>query len=405
MSYIGWIPTVSGRLAFSEFGISDNPTQSITSSFVTIKERHIITYQKRYLSDVIIPIFSYSREVHDFLGLLIFNRTGKLWFTCSATYISQDDALEGVIGLFDKETWRDTTEAEVRELQSALRKCDGSAEASISDFVNIATERALFCAKYSVARNGTFRIAKIGNVLPSCSENGASDEELCLQCYYYIKDNLHTHKHHSERTDSILSLYADDDSIDWKMGTLYSIYRKIIARRRSGSVVDFIEGLGVLSYAESFRCIFSDHFDELKMKSEYNRQQMIESLNSSLYKASYYENQRKITRSYVLFSLTTFGLIVSLASLISASNQRIENISQELINIVDFIANYPMWTFSMLLVTSLVWSISLEPENKFSKNIFLDFRRILFALNRKFLPLTILSFSGAAALLFYGIFF
>jgi hypothetical protein len=73
----GWVPTVSGELSFSSFGISVTPTPAITANVSDRKSRYIICYQARDSSDVILPFKSFLEKY--FLKL-----DGKMWFVCLA---------------------------------------------------------------------------------------------------------------------------------------------------------------------------------------------------------------------------------------------------------------------------------------------------------------------------------
>jgi hypothetical protein len=75
---------------------------------------------------------------------------------------------------------------------------------------------------------------------------------IAAQFYYFLRDISHTHQHHHQDTDTILSVYKSINDIDWRKNVLFSLYNHIIARKRTTSLADCIGALGILAYARAF---------------------------------------------------------------------------------------------------------------------------------------------------------
>jgi hypothetical protein len=75
---------------------------------------------------------------------------------------------------------------------------------------------------------------------------------IAAQFYYFLRDITHTHQHHHQSTDTILSVYKSANDIDWRKNVLFSLYNHIIARKRTTSLSESIDALGILAYARAF---------------------------------------------------------------------------------------------------------------------------------------------------------
>lgn len=275
--YCGWIPTVSGRLAFSEFGNINYPTKAKKWTYTFDKDRHVLCIQKRYLSDTTIPILSYAPEILDLIDRIISKKTGKMWMCAAASYDDNENALYGTVGIFAKKYWSRNQSKfyEIGNIIDANDRIPFAADKEILKIRDLNIQEGLISAKFKILRNGETYIKilqKEKNEVIKYSED--SEEVIVTQIYYFLKDCLHKHRHHSQSTDSILNIYALDNEKDqdlqqkqWKLDVLYTLYRKVINRRRNGSTVDLSDSLGVLAYAESFYKIFKKDLQGLEDKS------------------------------------------------------------------------------------------------------------------------------------------
>lgn len=248
---------MSGRLAFSEYGNINYPTKAQKWVYADSRNRFIICLQKRYLSDITIPILSYSPELLDFIDNYIFKKTGKMWMCATASYDRDENSLSGIVGIFGKKIWKKNKFKIIgygNALDDTLSIQDNPQQ-FINNVDEFNSDSAFATAEYKILRNGKI---KITSIKPGNKENiewtEKTEENLASQIYYFLKDCLHKHQHHSKKTDSILSIYKinSDKCVsaqekEWKLDVLYTLYRKVINRRRNGSLVDLSESLGVLS--------------------------------------------------------------------------------------------------------------------------------------------------------------
>ena len=75
---------------------------------------------------------------------------------------------------------------------------------------------------------------------------------IAAQFYYFLRDISHTHQHHHRNTDTILSAYKSTNDINWRKNVLFSLYNHIIARKRTASLSECVDALGILAYARAF---------------------------------------------------------------------------------------------------------------------------------------------------------
>ncbi|ERP87279.1 hypothetical protein Q669_10975 [Labrenzia sp. C1B10] len=368
MDYRGWIPTVSGRLAFSEFGNLDYPTKAAKWSYADKTERCVICVQKRYLSDITIPILSYSPEILDFIDNYLFGKTGKMWMCATASYDMRENSLTGIVGIFGKKIWRRykrTLEESGDKLNNTTSK-DDEPWRYLEAVNSLNLSHAFATAEYKVLRNGKIFIGSIKSGEKSNIEwSEETEENIASQVYFFLKDCLHRHQHHSKTTDSILSIYKIDpkksigrQEKEWKLDVLYTLYRKVINRRRNGSLVDLSESMGVLSYASSFYNIFKKELEGFEEKSVYNRTELIESLKASIISSKYKENKMpELLRGSLSITLALSAVAIAFASLLGVANHRELEVSEDLVNVVSFVLLNPFQ--ATLFGASIIMSVAL----------------------------------------------
>ena len=103
-----------------------------------------------------------------------------------------------------------------------------------------------------IERSGALKLAICENV----------DEEvqntIIEQTYYFLRDIGHTHQHHEDDAEHIISVYPkeDDSGRRWEERVLFALYRWVINQKRAKSYQGYEQALGILAYAEVFRHIF-----------------------------------------------------------------------------------------------------------------------------------------------------
>ena len=388
--FVSWIPTVSGRLSFSEFGISDHPTDSVTTTFHLPDRKHFFSYQIRNCSDTTLPFLTQSDFIKEKIDNCFLKKSGQIVFVSqlsSQRIATQDrdpnDRLYGYVGLFTTENWK-------RLIRNRINRLRGEIERELNegsnflfaktDFIKTIKENSDIYFNVEINRDGTTKLKNCMDHSHNKIYEIEDDEDLILQVYYYLKDNLHSHKHHSKSTDSIISVYKMESECDenWKIEILYSLYRKIISRRRKGGVEDFIDSIGVIAYAESFREIFNNYFKNNKSLSKYNTSAMLQSLNSSLRKAENEEKRNsKLEKLYVIY-ISTMAAIIAFASLVSASDKKVVLRDKILYDVTSAISNNPIETLSFsIFIFIAIYTIATKEKGRM-KTYYFDIYRVLF---------------------------
>ncbi len=134
--YVGWIPTVNGRLSFRHIGDTRHPTESIVANLDTDGARLIVAYQRRPLSDILFPsIIHWYRDI-----------SGEFWFALTAK--SNESALladrvSGKIHIFkSKEDWRAHANQAVRAQIREINRLRFSSDADTPTLATLAYDRA-----------------------------------------------------------------------------------------------------------------------------------------------------------------------------------------------------------------------------------------------------------------------
>ena len=220
--YVGWIPTVGGRLSFSIIGNS----QCNTANRADENCRYLLAYQIKSLSDsVILPDFIWS----------LLNKSGRFVFVCYAKASNnptdQNASLEGRLAVFD------TGGRGISELQDELKKrqrqmVSQSNEQSLKliyedsgRLLSYQIESAsLATFDFCLQRNG---LVKINNPISSneLELNERSYDTLAAQAYFFLKDLCHVHQHHHPHTDTMVDLYKETPDDRWKAETVRALYR------------------------------------------------------------------------------------------------------------------------------------------------------------------------------------
>lgn len=390
VNYIGWIPTVSGRLSFSEFGNSDYPTPCIRSVCTDGTQRVILAYQKRNLSDTTIPVLSRFEPIKKFIDKIFLNKDGTLWFCSTAFYDAQRNRIFGKVFVFTKDYWRAEAETLVRELMDQIPRFNGDVSRTESKALELEEQIGAYSAtivNYSIKRTGeieiNFKYSEQGKKYIDAFHDDV-DDDIFNQIYYFLKGCLHRHQHHSKNTDSILQIYKKTGEIDWKVETLYTLYRKIINRRRSGKIVELSQSLGVLAYASSFEQIYTNHFRRRRNIVVYNKDELKQSIQSNI------QAQRNLKSKLSLIVTDSIKSCVALASIMLASfalialtGEKIEaKTSQLLIFLAHSFVEAPLLSFSYLFIALFLF-FNFYHTKEIYKEIYHDTIRLCIAGGRK----------------------
>ncbi len=238
--FCGWIPAVSGRLSFSVFGQSEHPTKSISAHAADRTRRYLVVYQRRITADAVVPLKSLLLPALHLDGDFIF-----LFLASTDDGRLKQEFLRGRAFIFRRRSGWTMIKREIRKYRDYLNEFRFSRDEKVTDFakekheyfMNECTRFCVFCVDVSIRRTGTTEI------FPVIEHDGYHDAPnlpcdskerehilyiLSAQIFYFLKDIGHRHQNHDPTTDTVVDLYTKGDNIEWRMSSLYNIYRKVI---------------------------------------------------------------------------------------------------------------------------------------------------------------------------------
>ena len=258
---------MSGRLSFSVAGrFSPETTRSYYRH-----QSHIGLHccQRRNLSDGIFTRPSALR----FISSILNSRTEDLYFELFGRSAKEDDgtfqALSGAISIRIRSSLADTSRFNAKD--------------------------QIFACSYKLQRDGTCQF-----FAPKLSPNvvwneGSSTSEttayLMSQCYMFLKDMLHRHKHHFYTTDTIISLHPRHGPLSWKSRICYDLMRYVVKFTSGKTPKTYTNSLGTLAYLEAFSNLLSPSECEQTF-SKLNIETLTRSLEAEKEKTAFITSQR-----------------------------------------------------------------------------------------------------------------
>jgi preprotein translocase subunit SecG len=262
--YVGWIPTVNGRLSFRHVGDTRRPTESIFANIDAGPERVIIAYQRRPLSDILFPrIIHWTQDI-----------SGDFWFTLTAKSNNSPllaDRITGKIHVFkSREDWRDLADQTLRAAIRNLGRLRFSGQTDVPAQANLEFDRARQLVEQYADIEIEFDLERDGEVafsqptfkeaaLQRASEQFAANDGhnirkwVADQCYFFLRDSAHAHQHHEPTSDTILILQdRGQDDIQWRKNVIYSLHYAIIRFKRDPDARSALRAMGILAYCKSF---------------------------------------------------------------------------------------------------------------------------------------------------------
>ncbi|MBB4362155.1 hypothetical protein GGD65_003180 [Bradyrhizobium sp. CIR18] len=262
--YVGWIPTVNGRLSFRHVGDTRRPTESIFANVDTGQERIIVAYQRRPLSDILFPrLIHWARDI-----------SGDFWFTLTAKSNNSPllaDQISGKIHVFkSREDWRARADKQLRKLIGELWQLRFESQINVPAQANLAFERARQVVEdgadieidFDLQRNGEVYFSQPRfkeEALQRASEQFAEHDGhnirkwVADQCYFFLRDAAHAHQHHEPSSDTILILQdRKSDDVQWRKNVIYSLHYAIIRFKRDPDARSSLRAMGILAYCKSF---------------------------------------------------------------------------------------------------------------------------------------------------------
>lgn len=262
-SYIGWIPTVAGRVSFRHLGKTSNPTVSKYSNVICKNDRYVISYQKRNLSDAIFK---------NIMSLFL-NEGGDFWFCLHAQqYISENNRDLPVFGKIDifatKKEWRHRSNEIMRSCikfhntYTNVIKRPQDVDFRYHDSCDAIGKKSDIRIGFLIERNGIIKICepqfKSSDLMRDsyrfASNIGIDFEKWIVdQAYFFMRDIAHHHQHHSSTTDTILITQKITDGNDnWAIGILGMLFHYLVKSERVESISSLVRAKGIVSYIQSF---------------------------------------------------------------------------------------------------------------------------------------------------------
>lgn len=282
----GWVPTVSGCLSFSIFGENDYPRKVTTSNVADSDLRYIVSWQKRLLTDTVLPLKEKSSRV-------FFGQEGAFWCVCIASCSNNptvsDDQLTGNLYLFHGEAMWNIVKNEIVEYQEALSSL--SDPQRFNEFKTNLIGNSSYYVEFNLSRNGVAEltspkdISVLSKNAPKFPQDGKKNSVLThrvsSQLFFFLKDIAHRHQHHDPSTDTMVDIYEADDDYRWRCNTLRILLRKILEFKRSTSFDFLSSSLGLLAYTNSFRDISNKVLEDKKIVPDYNQQALEQSIRAA----------------------------------------------------------------------------------------------------------------------------
>jgi hypothetical protein len=412
----GWIPTVSGALSFSALGDANYLPRAISANRSDRHTRYLVCFRGRDCSDIVLPF-------KKILGPKLLGLQGKLWFVCIASSTSviagDQDTINGRVFIFSNKTkWNDELLPILRSAQNRLRAYQYGIDGALQNYFQQTFDELIdelpslssFNVVFAISRKGFCEIhveddMKISNDAPRIPDiqprRNHVTHILAAQIFFFLRDIGHRHQHHNPNTDTIVDVWPDnpEDPFEWKLQTLFSLYRKVISYKRLRERSSFASSLGVVAYADTFRGIIE--FDA--PAAERNRLPKFYSENvTSSIQAIDEEMRRRheqiqyasqITRELLLAS---FGLIIAITAIFLVVDKKVDATpSYTLYFIAKMLATQPIITLA--LIGGIILSARQVHDNVANHRLVRWLFRLLQPLK---LSLVITIFSLATVLIF-----
>ncbi|WP_163133851.1 hypothetical protein [Agarivorans sp. Alg241-V36] len=385
-SYVGWVPTVGGRLSFSIIGNS----YTATANRSDCSKRYILSYQSKSLSD--------SALLPDFIWPF-FNKSSKFTFVCSGTASnapsSLEAPLEGRIVVFDNgDDGISDFESELNKRQHRIQLSDDSLETIQKDIENIIS----YQVKQAAIAKFDFSLQRDGKVSISNPESKDGLEitpeeydSLAAQSFFFLKDLCHVHQHHHSQTDTMVDLYRNDSETPWREETIRALYRHVLSFKRNPSIESYTSALGVLAYLKTF---ISKHFNEENSKEEARRSLILDNDNiekSILINKERLHYQHDNRRSLKLSTANLFFLLIALVISMSGMGQVFNlqlttDASNDYLGpLLKFIYKEPITVLSLSITLSAVLTLFVHSDLLSSRKEFKDFVRLFIYIKQRVL--------------------
>jgi hypothetical protein len=362
MRFRGWLPAVTGRLSYSFFGLTRNPSVAATTNVADRDSRYVCVQQTRDTGDALFNLKRFDRKLH-FCFLAKTDGSPE----------NPQDHLNGRVYIFLKANWKAAKPVingfcEILEnCRETLQQAPGERLTDLADVAFLSSllhlnRLASFHIQVSISRSGTTELTLDPSLLegPNAAVLRNAEQsviDLSAQAFYFLKDIGHRHQHHNSRTDTITDIHriADNgDDLRWREDTLYNMYRKIIDFKRHPENLNFNDCLGLLAYAEAFDKISAEELNDTMSGARlptYYYKQVADSIAATQSKSERKTEELQANEDKRLNILVTFfGLAIAYIGLMQFSDIPKLPPSPWLVASLSFLLGHPAFSIFMLLI-------------------------------------------------------
>lgn len=279
-SYVGWIPTVLGNLSFKLVGHSGYPFPF----FRKIDEKgegriEIICLQKRIPFDYQIPTLvpipdKYYLKLCSYIAHKFVNEnieSAYLFFASGK--IGETGTVQELEGRIYRIFKKDCSDQKLcfSNLSNAIDNdtiidVSQNNEISIEEYAK--NEAYLYC-NFKLDRQGRCTLVDLVSIENCKKFDDDEARKLINQCFYFIKDAYHSHKHHNRSEDTLISAYPEKDhnNVVWSDHILKELYRYLIRQRPTFDK----SSMGIFPYIRTFCKIIDPKKDNSEVGEEPNR--------------------------------------------------------------------------------------------------------------------------------------
>ena len=280
-TFRGWVPTITGKLSFSQVGSDSQNKQDDTVVNHLGEGRELFAIQNRVSRDGPLPIrlqFLLNRNPKQIFlikasvvsGATMSGRFGKndlpIWVTDEQGTLSGKIFIYSCPIPFRKREHKDLPGwKRVKALRQEIvlssgfksRELQFLKKTNIEDIITACDPAETFyCFDFTISRSGQCTlIANNIGVFPQASRK----ESLARQAFFCLRDLIHKHYHHGKSDHELIGMCYNlfpstgYDDLTWRRETLYGLTRMALKNRRAGKIKDNKNALGVLAYARSFQ--------------------------------------------------------------------------------------------------------------------------------------------------------
>lgn len=378
----GWIPTVAGRLSFSFVGRTNHPTLADFQNISDGKHRYVVCHQWRSLTDSILPpavLRLVARLEGRFWCVCVAECSDDPSFTCnSEEEFEEHSALTGRLFMFREHSWwRPTAALAVEKMQRAFQGYEGAHVRPLKEYLElesirpdeVARDLIQYCDMYCdfrLFRDGVAHLTppeneRINSHAPPVKPDVLQD--VISELFFFLKDIVHEHQHHSPSTDSVTNVYEDNNDYVWRCKTLRALNRSALQFKRKRREELFLNSLGIIAYIKSFLIISRNKGHMLPVKM--NLVPLERSIRAG-HEVALSKSERRWRRRTIIVTgfLGAFALLIAIPPLFGMGTKRLEGAPHPLIEwlATQFYENttlalfysLPVALFSALLIAGAV---------------------------------------------------